>query len=137
MQNKILLVEDDLILGESLEELLQLEDFTVVWAKDGNEALACSYENKFDIFLFDVDIPFLNGFELLKSLRQNDDITPCIFLSAKVDIQSLGIGFEVGADDYMKKPFDFDELVIRINTQIKKSFHTYENIIKYGIFYNG
>ena len=132
MKNKILLVEDDLILGESLEELLQLEDFDVVWVKDGNEALNYTYDNRFDIFLFDVDIPFINGFELLKSLRQSGDNTPCIFLTAKVDIDSLGIGFNVGADDYIKKPFDFDEVLIRINTQIKKSFNSHDNIIQYG-----
>ena len=137
MKNKILLVEDDLILGESLEELLQLEYFDVIWVKDGNEALTYTYDNKFDIFLFDVDIPFINGFELLKSLRDSGDKTPCIFLTAKVDIDSLGIGFDVGADDYIKKPFDFDEVLIRINTQIKKSFNTHDNIIKYGdISYN-
>jgi len=132
MKNKILLVEDDLILGESLEELLQLEDFDVVWVKDGNEALNYTYDNRFDIFLFDVDIPFINGFELLKSLRQSGDNTPCIFLTAKVDIDSIGNGFDVGADDYIKKPFDFDEVLIRINTQIKKSFNSHDNIIQYG-----
>jgi DNA-binding response OmpR family regulator len=132
MKNKILLVEDDLILGESLEELLVLENFDVRWAKDGNEALACSYNENFDIFLFDVDIPFINGFELLKSLRGNDDTTPCIFVSAKIDINSMSEGFDVGADDYIKKPFDFEELLLRINTQIKKSFHTHNNIIKYN-----
>ena len=134
---KILLVEDDLDLGESLQELLQSEDFEVILASDGNEALSITYDNNFDIYLFDVDIPFINGFEVLKSLRNSGDSTPCIFLTAKVDISSLSIGFDVGADDYIKKPFDFDELLIRINKQIKKTFNSYENIITYkNITYN-
>jgi DNA-binding response OmpR family regulator len=134
---KILLVEDDLDLGESLQELLQSEDFEVILASDGNEALSITYDNNFDIYLFDVDIPFINGFEVLKSLRNSSDSTPCIFLTAKVDISSLSIGFDVGADDYIKKPFDFDELLIRINKQIKKTFNSYENIITYkNITYN-
>ncbi len=138
MQNKnILLVEDDLILGESLKELLEYEEFIVTWVKDGNEAMTATYDNSFDIFLFDVDIPFINGFELLKELRQSGDETPCIFLTAKVDIDSLSIGFDMGADDYIKKPFDTDELIIRINTQIKKSFNSHSQIISYGnIIYN-
>jgi len=134
---KILLVEDDIDLGESLQELLEAEEFDVSLVTDGNEALSSTYTNKYDIYLFDVDIPFINGFELLKSLRESSDVTPCIFLSAKVDIDSLSIGFDVGADDYIKKPFDFDELILRINTQIKKSFNSYNNVIQYkNITYN-
>ncbi|MCK5293220.1 MAG: response regulator transcription factor [Arcobacteraceae bacterium] len=128
----ILLVEDDLILGESLQELLEDENFDIILVKDGNEALSETYDNKFDLYLFDVDIPFINGFELLKSLRESGDETPCIFLTAKVDIDSLSTGFDMGADDYIKKPFDIDELIVRINTQIKKSFHSHSKTISYG-----
>ncbi len=128
---KILLVEDDLIIGESLKELLEDENFEVDWVKDGEEALGQTYDEQYDIYLFDVDIPFVDGFELLKSLRQSGDKTPCIFLTAKVDIESLSTGFELGADDYIKKPFDSDELLIRINTQLKKSFKSYNQTITY------
>lgn len=135
--NKILLVEDDLILGESLAELLKSEDFEVVWVKDGNEAIEMTYDFKFDLYLFDVDIPFINGFELLKDLRNSEDATPCIFLTAKTGIDSLSLGFEIGADDYIKKPFDTDELIIRINSQINKSFNSHSEEIIYGdILYN-
>ena len=133
----ILIVEDDLILGESLTELLNEEGFEITWVKDGNEAIDTTYNKHFDIFLFDVDIPFVDGFELLKSLRESGDQTPCIFLTAKVDTISPINGFDVGADDYIKKPFDIDELLIRINKQIKNSFKTYDKIIKYkDISYN-
>jgi len=130
--NKILLVEDDLILGESIVELLEDESFSVSLATDGKEALNFTYEENFDLYLFDVDIPYINGFELLKELRNADDFTPCIFLTAKNDIESLSTGFDVGADDYIKKPFDSDELLIRIKTQIKKSFKSHHEILTYN-----
>ena len=129
--HKILLVEDDLVLGESIEDLLTSEGFDTIWAKDGNEALELSYKKEFDLYLFDVDIPFINGFDLLKSLRKADDSTPCIFITANIDINSLSVGFESGCDDYIKKPFDSDELIIRINTQIKKSFNSHSFDIVY------
>ena len=133
----ILLVEDDLILGESLEELLESEGFEVDWVRDGNEAIDKTYDLKFDLYLFDVGIPFINGFELLKDLRKAEDNTPCIFITAQTDIDSLNTGFEVGGDDYIKKPFDSDELIIRINSQIKKSFKSYSSDIIYAdISYN-
>ena len=131
MQKKILLVEDDLILGESLQELLEYEEFSTTWVKDGKEALSITYSEQYDIYIFDVDIPYINGFELLQNLRDSGDDTPCIFLTAKVDIESLTKGFDLGADDYIKKPFDTDELIVRINTQIKKTFKTHNHIIKY------
>lgn len=135
--SKILLVEDDLILGESLEELLESEGFEVDLVRDGNEAIDKTYSSKFDLYLFDVDIPFINGFELLKDLRKAEDKTPCIFITAQIDIDSLNTGFEVGGDDYIKKPFDSDELIIRINSQIKKSFKSYSSDIIYAdISYN-
>ena len=130
--NKILLVEDDLILGESIAELLEDENFSVSLATDGKQALDFTYEEKFDLYLFDVDIPYIDGFELLKELREVDDFTPCIFITAKNDIESLSTGFDVGADDYIKKPFDSDELLIRIKTQIKKSFKTHNEILYYN-----
>ena len=129
---KILLVEDDLILGESLKEMLEDEIFEVIWVKDGNEAIEESYISSFDLFLFDVNVPFINGFELLKSLRESGDKTPAIFITARVDIESLTKGFDVGADDYIKKPFDIDELFVRINAMLKKSFKSYKNVVEYG-----
>jgi DNA-binding response OmpR family regulator len=133
MKNKkILLVEDDLILGESLKELLDDEGFNTVWTKDSQEAINETYNNSFDIYLFDIDIPYMSGLELLEDLRKSGDITPCMFLTAKIDIDSLDRAFEIGADDYIKKPFEFDEVLIRINSQIKKSFKSYNQTIEYN-----
>ena len=129
---KMLLLEDDLILSSSLEELFISEGFSVDLAKDGEEALSLSYNNSYNIYIFDVDVPLINGFDLLNQLRKSNDKTPCIFLSAKVDIDSLSNGFDVGADDYVKKPFDIDKLLLRINTQIKKSYNSFNKIIEYN-----
>jgi DNA-binding response OmpR family regulator len=128
---KILLIEDDVILGETLKELLHNDNFEVVWVKDAKEGLNETFAKKFDLFLFDVNIPFMSGFELLKELRQAKDLTPAIFITANVDIDSLKKGFDVGADDYIKKPFEFEELVLRIKVAIKKSFKIYNKTIKY------
>jgi DNA-binding response OmpR family regulator len=129
---KLLLVEDDLILGETLEELLVEEGYGVMWVQDGEMALDATYVQNFDLLLLDVNIPFINGFELLKELRESGESVPAIFITAKVDIGSLREGFDVGADDYLKKPFDFDELLIRIEALIKKSFHTHSRELRYG-----
>ena len=129
---RILLVEDDPTLSETLSELLQTQGYEVTLASTGNQALEVTYENSFEIMLFDVNIPDLNGFELLKTLRESGNSIPCIFLTSLSDIASLSRGFEVGADDYMKKPFDFDELLVRIQAVLRKSFASKENKIKYG-----
>ena len=118
----LLLVEDDNTLAETLIELLEYENFKISWVNDGQKALDITYLQNFDLMLFDVNVPFINGFELLQSLRDSGDTTPTIFITSLSDIASLSRGFEVGADDYLKKPFDFDELHVRINALLKKRF---------------
>ncbi|ADN09124.1 response regulator transcription factor [Sulfurimonas autotrophica] len=134
MSNKILLVEDDEILSETLIELLENEAFEVLHVKDGEAALDATFENKFTLLLLDVNVPLLNGFEFLKSLRESGDMTPAIFLTSLSDLASLANGFDVGADDYIKKPFDFDELLIRIHALLKKAYHTYQNELRVNNF---
>jgi DNA-binding response OmpR family regulator len=116
-KKSILLLEDDLELGETLQELLESEGYSVTLVDDGNKALDSSYESKFDLYIFDINVPEINGLELLNSLREADDGTPAIFISALVDIESISRGFEVGADDYIKKPFFPQELLIRVNAK--------------------
>jgi len=131
---KILLLEDDKILSETLVELLEDENFKVTHVEDGEMALDATFIKQFDLLLLDVNVPFLNGFEFLKSLRESGDMTPAIFITALTDIASLSKGFDVGADDYIKKPFAFDELLIRINALLKKYYHTYAKEIKVNDF---
>jgi DNA-binding response OmpR family regulator len=129
---RILLVEDDAILSETLLELLEDEGYDLTLAQTANEAVEATYSNEFELMLLDVNIPDQNGFELLQMLRSSGNTTPSIFLTSLNDIASLSRGFEVGADDYIKKPFDFDELIIRIQALLRKSFNTTNNEVKYN-----
>ena len=132
---KILLLEDNTILSETLVELLESEAFALTHVDDGQKALDATFSEHFDLFLFDVNVAYLSGFELLKSLRESGDKTPAIFITALTDIASLSHGFEVGADDYIKKPFDFDELLVRINALMRKSYHSYSDALQIGKFH--
>lgn len=131
---KILLLEDDEVLSETLVELLESERFEITRVCNGDMALDATFSKHFDLLLLDVNVPFINGFELLKNLRDSGDMTPAIFITVLSDVSSLSHGFEVGADDYIKKPFDFDELLVRIYALLRKSYHTYANEIKADAF---
>ena len=131
----ILLLEDDKVLSETLSELLVLQNYRVDIAQNGEEAMDLSYEKEYELFLFDVNTPKLNGFELLEALRSAQIFTPAIFITSLDDIASLSKGFEVGADDYIKKPFDFDELLIRIQALIAKSYRAKGSRITYKDMY--
>jgi DNA-binding response OmpR family regulator len=131
----ILLLEDDEILSETLLDLLELHNYQVTIANNGEEALEITFNHTFDLFLFDVNTPKLNGFDLLKALRDADIKTPAIFITSLNDIASLSKGFEVGADDYLKKPFDFNELLVRIKALISKTYHSTSDKIEYKDFF--
>lgn len=115
--NKLLLLEDDPNLAKSLIRFLAHENYSVDWAKDGEEALDLSYERKYCLYLLDINVPRINGIDLLTSLREAEDFTPTIIISALTDVNSVTKGFIAGADDYVKKPFDPDELLIRIKAK--------------------
>lgn len=129
---RILLVEDDEILSETLVELLEFEGYDISLAGSGNLALELSSRGEFELFILDVNIPDFNGFELLEMLRDAKNLTPAIFLTSMNDIKSLSRGFELGAEDYVKKPFDFDELIVRIKAILRKSFDSKDDFISYG-----
>ncbi len=131
---KILLLEDDKVLAESLIDLLEAEGFSVEYVETGEEVLNRTFTKSYDLFLFDVNVPDIDGFELLKSLRQSGDVTPTIFLNALSDIASLAQGFDVGADDYLKKPFEFDELLIRMYALIKRHSKQKDDIVEVDDF---
>ncbi len=117
---KILLLEDDKLFNETIEDFLEEEGFEVHSVLDPYSAMELSYESKFDLYLFDVNLPYESGFTLLKQLRNAGDKTPTIFLTSRSDKISLVEGFDVGADDYMKKPIDLDELLLRIRALLRR-----------------
>jgi len=116
---KILLLEDDLMLSEVIVE--HLEDYEVKAVYDGVEAEDVLYEERFDLLLLDVNVPLLNGFELLKNLRESGNNTPAIFITSMNTSKDVLEGFELGANDYLKKPFEMIELKARIDN-IKRQF---------------
>lgn len=115
--NKLLLLEDDPILSQTLIRYLTSNGYEVDWAKDGEEAVDMTYECSYDLYLFDINVPLLNGVDLLTSLRDAENFTPTIIISALIDIESVTKGFIAGADDYLKKPFDPEELLVRIKAK--------------------
>ena len=117
MNNRILLLEDDPNLSKSLIKYLNINGFYVDWAKNGEEAIDLTYKNGYDLYLFDINVPLISGIDLLKELRDAEDFTPTIIVSALVDIDSITDGFIAGADDYVKKPFDPEELLVRIKAK--------------------
>lgn len=119
---KLLILEDDRLLNETLEDFLEEEGFEVFTALDPYTAHDLAYENRFDCYLFDVNLPYESGFNLLQKLRQSGDKTPTIFLTSRDDKASLIAGFDSGADDYMKKPIDLDELLMRIRAVLRRGF---------------
>lgn len=127
---KILYLEDDLNLSQTVEEFLKDEGFEVVCAYDGDEALELIYATKFDLFLLDVNVPQIDGFQLLKELRGVDIVTPAIFITSLNSINDLSLGYESGADDYIKKPFALKELLLRINALLKREYKTQDQLIK-------
>lgn len=121
VSTNILLLEDDPLFAETLTDLLEDEGFHVTHCPNGQEALEITYEQKFDIYLLDINVPLINGVTLLKELREANDNTPSIFLTSHKDKKMLKEGFLSGADDYLSKPFDSDELILRIHALLRRS----------------
>jgi len=117
---RILVLEDDKLFNETLEDFLEEEGHIIQCALDPYTALDLTYEYVFDLYLFDVNLPYENGFELLQKLRQSGDETPCIFITSREDKASLTEGFENGGDDYITKPVDLDELFLRMQAVLRR-----------------
>ena len=134
MAVKILLLEDDKLFNETLQDFLEEEGFELDYALDPYSALELTYKHVYDLYLFDVNLPYESGFDLLDRFRQSGDTTPAIFLTSRDDKASLTQGFEAGADDYMKKPIDLDELLLRISALLRRQVRK-ENIVigKYSL----
>jgi DNA-binding response OmpR family regulator len=114
---RILLLEDNRTLHNSLKAYLEMESFYVSSAFSADDAYNLTYNESFDLYIFDVNLGMDSGFDVLTSLRSAGDTTPTIYITALTDIASMTQGFNAGADDYIKKPFDPEELVLRIKSR--------------------
>ena len=114
MKSRVLLVEDELSLASIVKDALETQDFDVTIAADGAEGLRRYFELHPDILVVDVMMPKMSGFEMVKAIRQSDTQIPILFLTAKTSVDDVVTGFNLGANDYLKKPFAIPELVVRM-----------------------
>lgn len=120
----ILIVEDELGIVQFLKQGLQEEGYQITTASDGSKGFELIQEQKFDLILLDWMIPKINGLDLCKAIRIKDQTTPIIFLTAKDTVQETIEGLKAGANDYIKKPFSFEELVERIKVHFRNKSKT-------------
>lgn len=118
---KILIVEDEEKLSRVLQLELQYENYQTKIAEDGLEALRLLEEETFDLVLLDIMIPQLSGLEVLRRFRKTDEETPVILLTARDEVHDKVSGLDLGANDYVTKPFQIEELLARIRAQLRKS----------------
>jgi DNA-binding response OmpR family regulator len=147
MEYKILILEDNRLLLNTLEDFLSEHGYRCILCESGKEALQRCYHEKFDLYLLDVKVADINGFDLLKELRSADDTTPTIFVTSLNDKESVAKGFMTGGDDYIKKPFDLQELLFRIKAILSRSkelvdakviidSHFYLNLSRKRLYHN-
>lgn len=117
---KILVVEDDRVLNKSIVKLLKTQQYSVDMAFDGEEALDYIMMAQYDVLLIDVMMPKMNGFDLVKELRRRGVKTPVLLLTARDSLEDKIQGLDLGADDYVVKPFEFDELLARIRALLRR-----------------
>lgn len=136
--NRILLVEDETTLAMIISETLAGEGYEIAVAKNGIEGLEMYRHSGADIVVADVMMPKMDGFEMARQLRSFDADVPLLFLTARSTIDDIVEGFEIGANDYLKKPFKMKELIVRIKALVRRTSksqsHSDSNIIKLGLY---
>lgn len=131
---RIFIVEDDYALGSAIVDGLRHHKYTVDWAKDGVQALQALTNEKFDAVVLDINLPKMSGFELLEKMRNRGIDTPVLIVTARELVEDRIKGLDLGADDYLVKPFDLDELCARLRAQQRRlssraiPIITYKNI---------
>ena len=128
---RLLLVEDDELLGDAVKTGLSQLDYVVDWLKDGEAARSALKTESFELIILDLGLPKLSGLNLLQSLRSNGNTTPIIILTARESVESRVKGLDCGADDYIIKPFDLNELSARIRALVRRSQGRAETTIQY------
>ncbi len=126
----ILLLEDDKVLSTEIRSFLINQGFTCDQAFDGLEFLAQTHKKKYSFYLLDINVPKINGLEICKKIRNHDALTPIIILSAYDDIDDKKEAFLRAADDYLVKPFVLEELLMRINSLLRRQQHNESNSMK-------
>lgn len=127
---RLLLVEDDEMLGSSLAEMLEKNAYGVDWVRDGEEALQALENSVFAVMVLDMHLPLLPGLEVLRRLRARKNNLPVLVLTAQDSAAQKVEGLNAGADDYLTKPFDIEELLARLRALVRRSEGRTENILR-------
>ncbi len=126
----ILLLEDDLQLSDTVKQFLNHSGYQVYPAYDAFEAKDILYEHHIDLMLLDIKVPHQSGFDFLQEVRNEGNQTPAIFITSLNSVDDVTKGFEIGCDDYIRKPFALKELLVRIEATLKRQFNTQEEAIE-------
>lgn len=127
---RILVVEDEIKIANSIKRGLEEENFAVDVAYEGDKGLNMAKYEEYDLIVLDIMLPGKDGFQILKTLRDEKNYTPVIILTARGDVEDKVRGLDLGADDYLPKPFSFDELLARINAHIRRNSLVKDVVIK-------
>ena len=134
---RVLVLEDEYILRQSIQEFLEDLGFEVKGFERGDDFLDELYTHAYDIILLDVKVPGINGFELLRQLRDSGNEVPAIFITSMTHVDDLAKGFELGCCDYIKKPFDLKELEVRLKNVLKREcFSAKKDLVELGDGYS-
>ena len=128
----VLLLEDDLQLSDTVKQFLEYSRYKVYPAYDASEAKDILYEKNIDLMLLDIKVPHQNGFDFLQEVRDTGDFTPAIFITSLNSVDDVTRGFDIGCDDYIRKPFALKELLARVEAITKRNFGTQENLLDLG-----
>ena len=118
---RILVVEDDDMIGESLVAFLESEDYAVDWVRDGHSALLATKTTPFSLVILDLGLPGKDGLEVLREVRARHDATPVLVTTARDTVDDRVKGLDSGADDYLVKPYELDELSARVRALLRRS----------------
>ena len=129
---RILLAEDDNMIGAAVRDALQHEGYVVDWLRDGTRADAALADGHYDLVLLDLGLPGKDGLAILRSLRLRRQAMPVIVITARDAVESRVAGLDAGADDYIVKPFDLDELAARIRSALRRSAGRPEPLLELG-----
>jgi two-component system OmpR family response regulator len=128
----IIVIDDESGVREMLADALHMQGYDVATAADGHSGLREIYEGDFDLIISDVNMPKVNGFELLERLRAAGNETPVILLTARGDRADVAVGFRAGADDYVTKPFGLEELLLRVEARLKHLTRAGREVLEIG-----
>lgn len=128
---RLLLVEDDVMIGESVLDLLRAEGYAVDWVKDGDMALTALRTQDYNLVLLDLGLPRLDGLSVLSSLREHQNRTPVLITTARDALAQRVQGLDAGADDYLVKPYEPDELLARVRALIRRAYGRAEPVYRH------